>query len=537
MYLYPRIPALALVALYSGPEIAFAQPQTHEPGAPSVTIASGVLIGTAVSLPAATAPVNRFLGIPFAASPPERFGTPQEPAPWSEPLNVTTYKPACIQQFNYPEPFRSQILAIFNNPPLEESEDCLYINVWAPSSPAPDNGRTVMFWIYGGGLVTGGTSTPFFEATSFAAIQDVVIVSAGYRLNAFGFPSAPELSLQERNLGFLDQRFALEWVQKNIAAFGGDPQKVTIFGESSGAGSVDRLITTLPDNPPFRAAITESGQASTSWKDSPNGTAAWQSLISLLNCTSGQSALDCARAVPALTIKSVIEHAALSFFPVTDNVTQIADPKGARAQGNIAKVPLLTGTNAQEGAFFTLGQSNISGFLSTNLFPNDTDLQTQVANTYVLGADGLNTPHDVLSKIYTDLVFQCPVAATANSTAALSIPTYRYYLNASFANYQIFPGAGAFHASELALVFGTYPRENATQQEINLSLDIQTAWAGFAKDPEQGPGWARIGSSENDVAVLGSDGGSGAVVVPQGTLDGRCAVFEALYASVTSPIF
>ncbi len=342
-------------------------------------------------------------------------------------------------------------------------------------------------------------------------------------------------------------------MQRNIAAFGGDPNKVTIFGESAGASSIDRLVTTFPDNPPFHAAITQSGQASTSYTNSPNGTAAWESLVAGLNCTSSESPLACVRAASAVTIKDIIERQALSFSPVTDNVTQLADPKGARAQGNIARVPLLTGTNAQEGTIFTLGYSNLSVALDT-FFPASPDLRAQIASTYAVGSPGINTQAEVLSKIATELVFQCvsllsisrdfsnlhiqPSAVTANATADSGLTTYRYYLNASFPNYQPFPGAGAFHGAEIPLIFGTYPRENATQQETVLSLDMQTAWASFAKDPELGPGWMKIGEQENDVAVLGGPGASGgAEVVPQGRLDGRCALFEGVYASVTSPAF
>lgn len=239
----------------------------------------------------------------------------------------------------------------------------------------------------------------------------------------FGFPSAPELPLASSNLGFLDQRLALAWVQRNIAAFGGDPGKVTIFGESSGASSIDRLVTTLPTNPPFRAAITQSGQASTSWSNAANGTAAWESLVAMLNCTSDNSALACVRAAPALTIKSVIEHAALAFSPVTDNVTQVADPKGARAQGNIAKVPILTGSNAQEGTTPSKSIVNITSYLDTAL-PGQTAFKTQVNNAYALGTNGLNTASELFALFRTELEVQCVSISFSHRSRRYLVYTY-----------------------------------------------------------------------------------------------------------------
>lgn len=169
-------------------------------GAPTAVIENGMVIGTTTSLPAATATVNKFLGIPFAQSPPERFSPPSQ-APQMKTINATAWKPACIQQFvckllnelfydSYSHITSDPLLAqeftelVFNNPPPEESEDCLYLNVYAPSTPSNNlNGRTVMFWIYGGSLQFGNAGQPIYDGSHFAAYEDVVVVTTNYRTN------------------------------------------------------------------------------------------------------------------------------------------------------------------------------------------------------------------------------------------------------------------------------------------------------------------------------------------------------------------
>jgi carboxylesterase type B len=229
----------------------------HFAASPIVVLPSGPVMGTTTSLPSATVTVNKFLGIPFAQSPPERFSPPGNVTRWRQPLNATAFKPACIQQFNCKpatspvalltlmvlmheiDPLAAQQFteALFNNPAPEESEDCLYLNVFAPSTPAPQGGRAVLFWIYGGSLQFGSAGLPTYDGSSFAANQDVIVVTTNYRTNVFGFSNSPEIAFGQQNSGFLDQRKALSWVQANVARFGGNPDAVTIFGESAGGYS------------------------------------------------------------------------------------------------------------------------------------------------------------------------------------------------------------------------------------------------------------------------------------------------------------
>ena len=166
-------------------------------GRPYALTDAGPVIGTLKTVPDISYPLNVYLGVPFAA-PPERWSAPVPPVSWKEPYDATEIAPACIQQFNYPEARRNVILQWFNDPPAPESEDCLYLNVYAPRTKKPS---PVMVWIYGGGNLYGSNFNPLYSGESLAANEDVVTVILNYRTNVFGFPGAKELDPAETNLG------------------------------------------------------------------------------------------------------------------------------------------------------------------------------------------------------------------------------------------------------------------------------------------------------------------------------------------------
>jgi len=455
-----------------------AAPTTPAPN-PTVTIASGVVIGTATRVsnqPSVTALVNAYLGVPFADKP-VRFAPPQ-PAPAFGTINAQTNPPACLQQFLSGEA-GEKTKAYFNNPflpPPPESEDCLYLNVFAPQGASPSNLKPVFFWIYGGNLEFGTASLAYYNGSSLAVNEDIVVVAINYRTNVFGFSNSPEIPAGQQNSGFLDQRFALQWVQDNIRAFGGDPTKVTIAGESAGGFSVKQLLALPPSPQPFRAAIMESQGAMSVGNSVDN----YNKLAAHFNCTTGAT-LPCLRAVPGQVLLDYTVNQTLLFFPAEDNVTSTGKHADVQINsGQFASVPILIGTNSQE----------------FNAFASILGLNTTGSEAQAL----------------TDLVFTCPTQLLSSKIASAGRqPVWRYLFKGAFPNVDIYPGAGAYHSVEIAEVFGTYPLVNqlgsATADQIALSKAMQGIWAGFVKNPSAGPGWPKLGSTM-DGKELGVLGGS-----------------------------
>ncbi|KAF5358876.1 hypothetical protein D9757_012298 [Collybiopsis confluens] len=443
-----------------------------------------------------------FRGIRLA-HPPTGQSRWKPPIPFfsDEPQNATAFGPACFQQFAFNDS-PELMISIFNDPPQVESEDCLFLNVWAPSAPAKTK-RAVVTWIYGGSLDFGTASIAMYDGMSLAQNQDVIVVSFNYRTNVFGFPGAPDIPIQENNLGFFDQELAVAWVQENIEQFGGDKGKVTIMGQSAGGFSVSGLVVRHAEkNPPFRAAIIFSGTVPD--KSAVPNFSAFNGFAQAMNCTQapGVERLDCLRTVSATDIR-VFTNGPVSgsFQPLIDNTTTFADNLERIRAGNIAQVALLAGSTQNDGTLFTIGESNLTQFIQR--FNTSAD--------FVRGLYPGENDTDVIADAFRDEIFLCPASLWTEAFVDSGIPNvFRYAYGPVFPDRQIFPNAGAWHSTELPEIFGTFNASTATPNEVTFSKTFQTAMANFIKDPNTSPApnWPKYipGNRSTTLAKLAYDG-------------------------------
>jgi para-nitrobenzyl esterase len=296
--------------------------------------------------------VRAFKGIPYATPPVGqlRWQPPQPIAPWTGVRDATRFGPRAMQNHIWDDMF------FFDAGP---SEDCLYLNVWAPAKPAAAK-LPVMVWIYGGGFIAGGTSEPRQNGADLCQ-KGVVVVSMGYRVGIFGFYAHPELTAESSrhasgNQGLLDMVAALQWVKKNIADFGGDPDNVTIFGESAGSFAVSTLMASPLAQGLFHKAIGESGAMFGSMRPTRSLAAAQSGGMKFAQDAFGTTSLEKLRALPAQEILDAAMKPGGhdGYGPDVDGWFLPADCPTIFAAAKQAHVPLLAGWNLDEGGADTL---------------------------------------------------------------------------------------------------------------------------------------------------------------------------------------
>ena len=268
--------------------------------------------------------------------------------------------------------------------------------------------------------------------------------------------------------------------------------------------------------------------------------------------------MTCVRAAPATLIKSIIEQRSLAFNPYPDNVTYPTNGAANRQARQFAAVPILAGTDAQEGRVFQYGQTNLTAYLVNNFGATTPQIIPTVQANFPIGTTiGTNTSYDVISAIHTLAAFQCGAGLFMNETAAQGVPTWRYFYDAQFPNTSPLNGTlGIYHSSEIVIAFGTYsggpvnPVTSApsgllptnlqpTAQQAALSSYMNTAWATFAKNPYAGPGWNRLGTfAGQDVGVLGTAGSSGVTVRTANDIgDAKCQQFLPAFRFTQGPVY
>ncbi|MFY9856344.1 MAG: carboxylesterase family protein [Terracidiphilus sp.] len=441
--------------------------------------------------------VRAFLGLPYAAAPVSalRWKAPQPPVESKGMRDASSYGAHCAQNHVYDD-------LVFED--SGQSEDCLFLNVYAPASAQPKSKLPVMFWIHGGGYFAGASSEPRHNG-DFLPLKGVVLVTFNYRLGVFGFLATADLAKEANgaagNYGLLDMVAALQWVKANISHFGGDPNNVTIFGESAGSFAVSTLMASPIASGLFHKAIGESGAAfkgvlpTNSLDAREQKDDAWVTSL-------GVKSLEELRALPTARILDAVKSKGMTdFAPVIDGRLLTEPVPETYAAGKQAHVPLLAGWNRDEGSFVALHPLTAKGFKSyasalfqdralefLKLYPADTDAQA------------LRSAIDYAGDSF--IAFGTWKWIEAHKQTGDS-PVYRYHLELAAPVSKYHPESFAFHSDDIEYVFGTLdtrPGAVWRPEDRKLSDQMMSYWTNFAKtsDPN-GPGlpeWPRYGKDD-----------------------------------------
>jgi para-nitrobenzyl esterase len=431
--------------------------------------------------------VRAFKGIPYAAPPVGdlRWQPPQPADRWKRTLDAKEFGSHCLQSASYND-------MVFHDPGA--SEDCLTLNVWAPAKVKPGT-LPVMVWIYGGGFVAGGTSEARQDG-QFLARRDVVIVSMNYRLGIFGFFAHPELTAESPhhasgNYGLLDQLAALTWVRQNIAAFGGDPSNVTIFGESAGSFAVSAQMASPIARGLFSKAIGESGGAfaATGLTFEPRETVE-QRNMTFAQAAFNTTSLAALRKLPAETILAAAIAKTTPppprFAPDVDGYFLPDSVPNLYAAGHQAHIPLLAGWNADEArgqVLLAKTPTTVDSFTTTAQTEfGDNAQKFLAAYPATTDAEAVTSAGDFASDRFIAYSTWRWLDAQADTGKS---PIYRYRLDLGSPGDKYHPALiGAFHSDDIEYVFGTLDsRTEATwrPEDRKLSDLIGTYWTNFAR--------------------------------------------------------
>ncbi len=497
------------------------------PAKARVTIDAGDLQGVVAD------GVVSFKGIPFAQPPVGalRWKPPQPAQKWSGVRKADAYGADCMQV-----PFPADAAPLGVTP----KEDCLYVNVWAPAKPSSSK-LPVMVWIYGGGFVNGGSSPAVYDGSAFAK-SDVVLVSFNYRLARFGFFAFPALSKEQgahptANFGLLDQIAALQWVQRNIAAFGGDPSNVTIFGESAGGISVHALLTSPLAAGLMHKAIIQSGGGRPGLlrgKKMGGGADSAESTGVEFARQKGITGADAAalaqlRALPADEVAkglnlAIRDERTYVGGPVEDGITMLGAPTHLYAAGKGARVPVMVGATNMD-----IGLLQASSF--DELFAQFGDKAAHARR--LLNPQNSTNLEQVTFKAGGDQAMSEPARQVARTLSARGQPTY-YFRFSYVAESLRAQTPGALHATDIPFAFDTVAArygKDLTAHDAALAKAMHEYWVTFArtgKPTAQGhPDWPAY-NAKTDLIMDFTASGPVAIADPwRERLDLAAAVSDA----------
>ena len=445
--------------------------------------------------------VHIFKGVPFAAPPVGalRWKEPQPLSPWKDTLTCTKFAASPVQ--NYPKPFMMWTEE-FIAPPQPLSEDCLYLNIWSGASKADDK-LPVLVWIYGGGFASGSGACAIYDGKSLAK-EGIVYITINYRVGVFGFMAHPELTAEaphksSGNYGLMDQIAALRWVKNNIAAFGGDPDKVTIAGQSAGSMSVQSLVASSLTEGLFRGAIAQSG-AARSVKTLQDAEKIGTSLSSKINSTSIES-LRQLHADSVLSLANSLPFG--SFFPILDGYVIPANFDSIFEKKRHQDVPVIAGWVLGDGGLAINQPKSASDFVKDasksygtrsgeflKLFPASSDEEAK-ASQEKLG------------------LLQFAGSGDYRWAKANSSDTYIYQFTYVPTDKPGFPNYGAFHTSEVPYALHTLALWDRPWKQADYDVEryMSGYWLNFVKsgnpNGEGLPVWAAYTPEEAVVMELG----------------------------------
>lgn len=450
-----------------------------------------------------------FLGIPYAAPPvgPLRWRPPAAATPWQEKRSAIARGPTCAQASPLDGAFA-----------VGSSEDCLTLNVWAPERPTSD-ALPVFVWIHGGGFILGSGGDSAYDGQAFSEATHSVVVTINYRLGPLGFLAMPELDAEDAahptsgNYGIEDQRAAFAWVKANAAAFGGDPSRITIFGESAGGASVCQHLVSPGSKGLFSRAIIESGPCDLV-KDQAEAFAQATDFAAAIGC-SGAGVLSCLRSksteevITALPAQSFgVGTASTTWAPTIEGVTFPERPLTMLQQGNFEKLPTILGANSDEGTlFFQLAGSMVTDetsfqMLAESLVPGQ---GMEIVSRYPSSEYG--SAQAAAAAAVSDAGFVCPTRRAARALSAGGAPTWHYHFR--YGPTSLFGDLGAFHSAEIKFVLGNpgplLPLP-LSDEELAFSHAIQAYWHGLGDlgDPNAGGGvsWPRYDAASDTSVIL-----------------------------------
>ncbi|WP_279303127.1 carboxylesterase/lipase family protein [Hyphococcus luteus] len=494
---------LAALALAFSPYGAAAEP----PGAPTVKTEAGLIEGTAASKPG----VSLFGSIPYAAPPvgPLRWRPPQAAPRWDDrTLAADRLPPACPQVPTHED----SIAYAF---PHEQSEDCLYLNIWTGDLSSSAR-RPVMVWLYGGGFMQGSSAAPAYDGAALAQ-RGVVFVSVNYRIGALGFMAHPELSAESAhkasgNYGILDQIAALDWVRRNIAAFGGDPGNVTVIGQSAGSMSLNLLTASPLATGLFHKGIGETGAVMGMLSSKPLREAEAKGVA--LADKLGARSIKELRAMDAATIVQAAGAAPGAFEPNIDGWVLPASSASIYRNAKQNDVPLLIGSNRDENQTDPTVTAESYFSMLTAFFGEQRDdlleLYPAVSNDEARASS---------RRLFTIAMAQYPMnlwARLQNSTGTAPVYVYRFTRPSPvppnrYLEQRATPDLGAWHGSEIVYALDNLSVRDWPWQAADRRFSDMMAsyWVNFAKtgDPNGAslPTWPAFSSDTSMVMELGEN--------------------------------